>query len=223
MSSLRNGTSKSCGCLKKEKAKEVHTHDLTDKQFGLLTAIKVVGKNEEKNINIWLCDCECGGKIEVRTDHLNSGEVRSCGCLKKKQDKINLQDSRDRMIVDGVGTYRLDADMRSDNKSGYKGVSWSKRESKWRAFIGIKGEYIHLGYFRRLIDAIKAREDAELKYHKPYIEKRKYYEEETTVKIENVETFEEFIRSKVKSADFDMEEYKKDLITKAENGNTINT
>lgn len=35
----------------------------------------------------------------------------------------------------------------SNNKSGYKGVSWSKHNSKWRAYINKQGKQHHLGYF----------------------------------------------------------------------------
>ena len=33
------------------------------------------------------------------------------------------------------------------NKSGFKGVSWSKAMKKWHAQIVIKGQYFNLGYF----------------------------------------------------------------------------
>ena len=36
---------------------------------------------------------------------------------------------------------------RSDNRSGYKCVSFYKRTGKWRAYIMINGKETHLGYF----------------------------------------------------------------------------
>lgn len=38
--------------------------------------------------------------------------------------------------------------IRSDNKSGYRGVSWSRPNRKWVAHIQIDGKAKHLGYFR---------------------------------------------------------------------------
>lgn len=55
--------------------------------------------------------------------------------------------------------------IRSNNKSsGHTGVSWNKRENKWRSYIKINGYQKHLGYFIDKDDAIKARKDAEEKY-----------------------------------------------------------
>ena len=33
--------------------------------------------------SMWLCQCDCGGKILVPTDRLSLGQTKSCGCLLK--------------------------------------------------------------------------------------------------------------------------------------------
>ena len=50
------------------------------------------------------------------------------------------------------------------NTSGYKGVHWYKRGSKWQARIKFNNKKIHLGYFENKIDAAKAYNDAAIKY-----------------------------------------------------------
>ncbi len=47
--------------------------------------------------------------------------------------------------------------IRTDNTSGCKGVSWSKRADKWKATISIDGIQIHLGLFTNIKDAKQAR------------------------------------------------------------------
>jgi len=44
--------------------------------------------------------------------------------------------------------------------SNFKGVSWYKREQKWRAGIGYKGKDFHLGYFNDELEAAKAYDKA---------------------------------------------------------------
>lgn len=52
----------------------------------------------------------------------------------------------------------------SNNTSGIKGVSFNKKANKWQAYIGVNMKNIHLGIYSNKLDAIKAREDAEIKY-----------------------------------------------------------
>jgi hypothetical protein len=55
-SNLKNGGTKSCGCLQKEKV----VNNLINQQFGRLTVIKDSGKRSSKRNIIWLCQCDCG-------------------------------------------------------------------------------------------------------------------------------------------------------------------
>jgi hypothetical protein len=50
------------------------------------------------------------------------------------------------------------------NTSGYRGVSWSKREKKWRAELKNDGKKMHLGYYEKLEDAALAARKAREKF-----------------------------------------------------------
>lgn len=50
------------------------------------------------------------------------------------------------------------------NSSGVMGVGWYKSQKKWRAYINLQQTQIHLGFFSKQSDAIKARKLAEKKY-----------------------------------------------------------
>lgn len=64
-------------------------NDLTGQRFGRLTVLGLSPKKSGRK-SYWVCQCDCGNKHLVRSDSLTSGNVQSCGCLKKEQDKINL-------------------------------------------------------------------------------------------------------------------------------------
>ena len=53
----------------------------------------------------------------------------------------------------------------SNNTSGYKGVSWEKRQKKWRACIEVAGKAISIGYFKDKLQAHEAYKEAAKKYH----------------------------------------------------------
>jgi hypothetical protein len=62
--------------------------DLTGQKYGLLTVIGL--KDTDTRKTYWVCQCECGNIKEVRSDSLLCGAIKSCGCLKRAQDKVNL-------------------------------------------------------------------------------------------------------------------------------------
>lgn len=63
--------------------------DLTGESYGMLVVIGIGSKVEGRKKH-WMCQCSCGNVKSVRSDSLKSGAIRSCGCLKKEQDKKNL-------------------------------------------------------------------------------------------------------------------------------------
>lgn len=62
-------------------------------RFGKLTVIKQVErKPDDKDNHLkWLCHCDCGNEITVRSSNLRSGCVKSCGCLKYEIKDIKGQ------------------------------------------------------------------------------------------------------------------------------------
>lgn len=50
------------------------------------------------------------------------------------------------------------------NKSGYVGVSWSKKDKRWRAGICVDGKELYLGNFVNIEEAVAARCRANEKY-----------------------------------------------------------
>lgn len=87
---LRNGHVRSCGCLKKEKTIERNTSkvgNLIGKRFGKLVVLskgEPIKKTSGKNVQTWVCQCDCGNVCEVQTQYLQNGDTASCGCSHSK-------------------------------------------------------------------------------------------------------------------------------------------
>lgn len=62
--------------------------DLSGQKFGRLSVIGLDDRSGRKTY--WICQCDCGNVKSVRSDSLQAGCIKSCGCLKKEQDKVNL-------------------------------------------------------------------------------------------------------------------------------------
>lgn len=74
--------------------------DLTNQRFGKLLAVSKAPKRNDKYTR-WVCQCDCGNQIEVRTDYLRNGHTMSCGCVKKQffQHKDLVGQQFGRLIV----------------------------------------------------------------------------------------------------------------------------
>lgn len=61
-------------------------------RFGRLTVIARYGTYRSGNSvrPVWLCKCDCGGRIAVIANSLQSGKTRSCGCLRAETSRENL-------------------------------------------------------------------------------------------------------------------------------------
>lgn len=80
---LRNGTSKSCGCLRIElSTKRIKESGINEQGnvYGNLTVMELSGRSRSRD-RMWLCNCSCGNKTIVSTENLHNGSTRSCGCL----------------------------------------------------------------------------------------------------------------------------------------------
>lgn len=126
--SLKNGSKKSCGCLHNKL-------ELKGQRSGKLVALERLDKKKH-NCYLWDCQCDCGNKVEVRSDLFKSGEVKSCGCLKPEMDKSNFKDffKYDTNIALLTG----EAKSRKDNALGFTGVIYGDRRSKYKYVAKIK-------------------------------------------------------------------------------------
>lgn len=88
---VHNQKAPDCGCGRKRYYEDKYI----GKTYNYLTVISLDEDYKKKN-NIksnaayYKCQCKCGNFRTVRITTLTSGEVKSCGCLKKEQEKENL-------------------------------------------------------------------------------------------------------------------------------------
>ncbi len=59
--------------------------EIIGETFGRLTVEKYVVSNRHGQA-IWHCRCACGGSKDVLGLLLKRGDVKSCGCLKRKKN-----------------------------------------------------------------------------------------------------------------------------------------
>ena len=77
-SHLLDGFSTSCGCIKREQAR----NRLIGERFGRLTVHDFSHINDKGNI-FWECICDCGQIVTVCGGSLTSGNTKSCGCYSR--------------------------------------------------------------------------------------------------------------------------------------------
>lgn len=88
---LKNGHTKSCGCLQKDKTSEVRGINLKGQRFGLLVVEGLDVEKSSSEKKYWICQCDCGKCISVSTGDLRSGNTQSCGCSKLSHGEMKIK------------------------------------------------------------------------------------------------------------------------------------
>lgn len=79
--------------------------------------------------------------------------------LSQEIDHINLNkldNRRTNLRFCTVSQNHYNTRVKSNNSSGYKGVSWHKRSGRWQAQIRFQGQLIALGYYQEAEQAYEA-------------------------------------------------------------------
>jgi len=84
---VKEGKTRSCGCLRREVSGERRFRDLAGQAFGLLTAIRPVKKQRGHHTR-WEYRCACGNMHVAVGALVTIGDIQSCGCLTSGSDSI---------------------------------------------------------------------------------------------------------------------------------------
>jgi len=140
--------------------------NLKGKIYGYLQALEETNKKERGYI-VWKCKClRCGNIVYKSTANLLHDGGSSCGCIKhdmmKERGKENIEIFNKNKVINGINVISLNSDKpNKNNKSGVKGVSWSKEKKKWKAQIYYNGKNKFLGRFDTIEEAKAARKKSE--------------------------------------------------------------
>lgn len=159
---LRLGKSKSCGCKKRYNRKE---YDLQPgDKIGYWT---IINNNGDR----FRCRCICGAERVIKHNILKSGRSLSCGCRRSDHQIKGQKEGRElgQKISREVQKHGLSVAYagfgRRKNKNSGTGITGvSAWRDKYRAYITVDRKQIHVGTFKKLEDAAKARKNAEEHY-----------------------------------------------------------
>lgn len=196
---IRNGTTKSCGCIKNKKAAErfknrhkINNYDLCG-EYGIGWTLNT---NKE-----FYFDLEDYDKIkdycwfETNTGYIqanikNGNKVDGRGFIKLHRLITNNQfkyvDHKNRNKADNRkenlrkcsrSQNGMNRDIYSNNKTGVTGVYYRKDNGKYSALIKDNGRQICIGTFTNKEDAIKARLKAEIQYYGEFAPQKHLFEE----------------------------------------------
>lgn len=149
--SLLNGTTRRCG-----RNCPFDTGMMPGRSFGALTLLHRLNDSKTQSDELWLCECECGNRIEVTTRKLRRGVVTSCGCGRAKHAKTGKR----RGNVNDTTISELTDVPKANNTTGVRGVS-KYADGRYHATITFRKRKYSLGSFARLDDAAAVRAECE--------------------------------------------------------------
>lgn len=184
--SLKNGRTKSCGCLSRENSSINGKHNKRFNKYNLSGSygIGYTSKNEPFYFDLedydkikdycWFIDS--GGYIVAKDEHHNGIKLHRIILSLKYGDnkyvdhvnhiKIDNRKSNLRVVTNQQNI--MNQQLRSCNTSGVTGVHWDNTHKYWVSQIGYNKKKIALGHFSNFDEAVEARKKAEEKYFGKY-------------------------------------------------------
>ena len=83
--------------------------DLTGQKFGMLTVIGDSFDRQNGNV-LWKCQCECGNIHYAIGANLKSGDIKSCGCLRRKMNTDDITNKKFGRLIAIFPTEKRDSD-----------------------------------------------------------------------------------------------------------------
>lgn len=191
-SSLKNGNTKSCGCIEKRgRPKGVNRYELRSDDSGEYYVGFASNTGNEFYFDIEDYDIIVNYHWYEAESYDNYHYLSAWDNVNKKQIKLhyliagkyydhidrNPLNNRKSNLRKATHKENLRNQSRSTrNTSGVVGVGWYERYNKWRAYIKTN-KRITIGYFENKDDAIRARLNAEVKYFGEFAPQRHLYEQ----------------------------------------------
>jgi hypothetical protein len=154
-SNVTRGLIKSCGCLKNKGTHGLSKHPIHTVWEGIIQRTR--NKNSTaysyyggRGINI----CEEWRDFKNFYDDMIDGYEKGLSIDRIDNDK-GYEKSNCRWATKSIQSSNTRL-LRANNKTGYRGVSWSSARNKWVSQIGVNGKTINLGRYISPIDAAKA-------------------------------------------------------------------
>lgn len=130
-STLKNGSSKSCGCLSRQHSQDKNKKNAEShigEKHGLLTLEEAIVKinNDGSKKYYYKCKCDCGREVTVLGANLFNGNTTSCGCINSKANmrmdqiltKLNIPFKREYKFEDCKDKAPLPFDFALFNNEG---------------------------------------------------------------------------------------------------------
>ena len=183
---LRNGDTKSCGCLNIERIKQMGKDNILRNTFEIVNEVVYVYFNNTQNYftcdksDIYLLndvtwfESEYGyarayvnGKyVFFHNQVLGRDTSLLFVCDHIDGNRLNNQKTNLRVVTRAQNA--INRGLNKNNTSGITGVSWDKGSKKWIAYIQANKEFLTLGYYDKKYEAVNRRKMAEKIYFGEY-------------------------------------------------------
>lgn len=190
---IKNGNTNSCGCYKSERDSEVNrkTNEYDySREYGVGYAINTGNEFYFDWENYDLIKDFCWYE-NIHKDGYHSLEARNWktdgklmrmhylfGCKgNDHKDRNPLNNRMENLRTASSSENARNSSVSKRNTSGVIGVSYYTQGNKWRSYIMYNKEFVSLGYYNDINDAIRARLVAEQKYFGDFAPQKHLYDQ----------------------------------------------